>query len=102
MSQNTKSSNSTRGRKRRTVPEESDPTGRNHSMVVNIQKRIVTGQDSNYKESQYPLSTVEKPVDTVDGLTQEPVVEHDHTTMVNKRQEFAQMVRFYNKRVSRY
>ena len=60
-------------------------------MVVNIQKRRVTGQDSNYKESQYPLSTVEKPVD---GLTQDPVVEHDHTNMVNKRQEFAQMVRF--------
>src|SRR6185312_16663550 len=89
-----KKTKSKRGRKRRTVPEESDLTGRNHFMVVNKQKRRVTEKDANYKGERHLLPTVEKPVDE---SAQEPVVEHEHTTMVNNsigRQEFAQMVRF--------
>ncbi|CAG8572838.1 8007_t:CDS:2 [Paraglomus brasilianum] len=80
--------------KRGNVLTKLDFTGRNPFMVVeNLQKQRVIKKD-NYKEEQHLLSTVEKPVDIVDGSAQEPVVEHEHTTMVNNiigRQEFAQM-----------
>ncbi|CAG8490315.1 568_t:CDS:2 [Paraglomus occultum] len=87
MSQNAKSS--TRGRKRRTVPTKSDFTGRNHSMIVNVQKQRVTGSAVNYKErQQHLLPTVEDPADTVNELTQEQAVEQDLT---NRKKKFAEM-----------
>ena len=85
QSKKTKSSpKSTRGRKARTVSG-FDPTGRNHSMVVNLQQKRATKKDVDYKKAQHLSPMVE------------PVAEDNHTTMVNigmGRQDFAQMVRF--------
>jgi|SRR6185312_9853775 len=73
---------STRGRKRRVAPNDLDPTGRNHFMVLEKQRMAEKG--AGFKEEQRLFNTVEKSVS---------IVEHTAVVTINiERQELALMV----------